>query len=180
MNTLMNVHKPKGEQGFTLIELMIAIAIVGVLAAIAVPQFTNYLARARVSEAVNLAQSCKTGFLEFYSTRGTFPVNAAEAGCTTVQTENVQSITVAGGTAPRITVTLVNAAPLPAQIRGARIVLQPLATPGTPGAVAPLATEGTVVAGWNCAALAGGNNNNRIAAAGQVFIPSVCNNPART
>ena len=160
-------------RGFTLIELMIAIAIIGVLAAIAIPQFTNYLARARVSEALNLAQSCRTSFVEFYSTRGTFPTSVAEAGCNSTPTENVASLNVTGGQNPRITVALANAAPIPEPIRGARIVLQPL----DGGAATPTrADEGDVIGRWHCAALAQGGQN-QIDAAGQPMIPSICNNP---
>ncbi|KPQ24964.1 MAG: type IV pilus assembly protein PilA [Halomonas sp. HL-48] len=68
------------QQGFTLIELMIVVAIIGVLASIAVPQYQNYTARAQVSEAFNLASAYKTTMSEFYAVRGRFPVSNEEAG----------------------------------------------------------------------------------------------------
>ncbi|KPQ18951.1 pilin [Halomonas sp. HL-93] len=70
----------KIQQGFTLIELMIVVAIIGVLASIAIPQYQNYTARAQVSEAFNLASAYKTTMSEFYSVRGRFPDSNEEAG----------------------------------------------------------------------------------------------------
>ena len=144
MNDVTTLKREKTAQGFTLIELMIAIAIVGVLAAIAVPQFSSYLARARVSEAINYAQSCKTGFIEFYATRGTFPTSVAEAGCTDIATDNIANVTVTGDSSPSIVVTLANAAPLPEAIRGHRITLQPM------GSNNSLAAEGQNILDWHC------------------------------
>ena len=73
----------KQQQGFTLIELMIVIAIVGILAAIALPAYQDYTVRAKVSEAmVNLAEG-KTTIAEFYAANNAFPENAASAGINT-------------------------------------------------------------------------------------------------
>nr|ADI23793.1 Tfp pilus assembly protein, major pilin PilA [uncultured gamma proteobacterium HF4000_47G05] len=66
--------------GFTLIELMIVVAIIGVLAAIAIPQYQNYVARAQASEAFSLASGAKTAVAEYFMLNGTFPADNGTAG----------------------------------------------------------------------------------------------------
>ena len=70
----------KKQQGFTLIELMIVVAIIGILAAIAIPAYQDYTIRAQVSEGLNLTGACKAAVTEFYQDQGTFPADNAEAG----------------------------------------------------------------------------------------------------
>jgi len=71
------------QKGFTLIELMIVVAIIAILAAIAIPAYQNYLIRAQVSEGSVLADGAKTAMAEFYSNLGHFPLNNASAGLAT-------------------------------------------------------------------------------------------------
>ena len=66
------------EKGFTLIELMIVVAIIGILAAVAVPAYQDYIARAQVSEAVSLATGSKTPMSEYYNEKGFWPAKATD------------------------------------------------------------------------------------------------------
>ena len=77
----------KKQQGFTLIELMIVVAIIGILAAIAIPAYQDYTIRAQVSEGLNLAGGAKAAVSEFTMDRGTFPADNSEAGIATVPTD---------------------------------------------------------------------------------------------
>lgn len=68
------------QQGFTLIELMIVVAIIGILAAVAIPQYQDYTIRTQVTEGLNLAAEAKSSIGDFYSARGRLPDNNASAG----------------------------------------------------------------------------------------------------
>ncbi|EMU0818433.1 pilin [Neisseria gonorrhoeae] len=92
MNTL--------QKGFTLIELMIVIAIVGILAAVALPAYQDYTARAQVSEAILLAEGQKSAVTEYYLNHGKWPSDNSAAGVanpTEIKGKYVQSVTVAKG-----------------------------------------------------------------------------------
>ncbi|HFB3355273.1 TPA: pilin [Neisseria gonorrhoeae] len=93
MNTL--------QKGFTLIELMIVIAIVGILAAVALPAYQDYTARAQVSEAILLAEGQKSAVTEYYLNNGEWPKDNTSAGVasspTDIKGKYVQSVTVANG-----------------------------------------------------------------------------------
>jgi type IV pilus assembly protein PilA len=87
------------QKGFTLIELMIVVAIIGILAAIAIPAYQDYTVRARVSEAVTAAGAARTSVAEYWNTTGLFPEDNAEAGLgdpETYASREVASITIDG------------------------------------------------------------------------------------
>jgi type IV pilus assembly protein PilA len=69
----------KVQKGFTLIELMIVIAIIGILAAIAIPAYQNYTIRSQVTEGLSLADGWKTGISEYYAQHGSFPLGSTTA-----------------------------------------------------------------------------------------------------
>ncbi|ENY1172151.1 pilin, partial [Neisseria gonorrhoeae] len=92
MNTL--------QKGFTLIELMIVIAIVGILAAVALPAYQDYTARAQVSEAILLAEGQKSAVTEYYLNHGKWPEDNGDAGVASASKiigKYVQKVEVAKG-----------------------------------------------------------------------------------
>ena len=87
----------KVQQGFTLIELMIVVAIVGILAAIAIPAYQDYTVRAKVTEGLSLANAAKIAVEDTWTSSGAAPANASSAGYTFVATSLVSGITITNG-----------------------------------------------------------------------------------
>ncbi|MFB1490585.1 MULTISPECIES: pilin [unclassified Thiocapsa] len=88
----------KIQQGFTLIELMIVVAIIGILAAIALPAYQDYTIRAKMSECIGVAGACKTAVTEFYTSMARMPGTAGSAGCAESTTAFCGAASVNAGT----------------------------------------------------------------------------------
>ena len=130
------------QKGFTLIELMIVVAIIGILAAIAIPAYQDYTARSQMSEAMSLASGVRTAVSETYQTTGVFPGSNQAAGVATETTINgtyVLSVTVSG--AGIITARMRGAAPVARPIWNAELTL-------TPDVATDPASQGSIR--WTC------------------------------
>jgi len=119
----------KLQKGFTLIELMIVVAIIGILAAIAIPAYQDYTIRAQVSEGMTLAAAAKAAVAETYLNTGVAPVNREEAGMSGNATDTfgkyVASVDVANG---NINVTFGNEANATLVSTGPVLTLKPFLT----------------------------------------------------
>lgn len=143
----MRISKQKG---FTLIELMIVIAIIGILAAIALPAYQNYLARSQMSEGLLLASGQKSAVTETKANKGVWPTSNAEAGIAApsdITGKYVEKVEiVASGV---ITATIRNVDGVSDRIRGRQLSLTPSETNGSYT--------------WSCSSTAG-----------NLYLPAVC------
>jgi type IV pilus assembly protein PilA len=119
----------KMQKGFTLIELMIVIAILGILIAIALPAYQDYTIRAKVSEGLNLAAAAKLASSETRLSNGTWPASVAAAGYISPKTVIVDSIDIPAAR----TITIKYA--LPAEITNKTLVLEGSITSNSGGSV---------------------------------------------
>jgi type IV pilus assembly protein PilA len=139
----------KYQQGFTLIELMIVIAILGILMAIAIPAYQDYTVRAKVSEGMNVSGAAKLAVAETMQTKGTWPAANTDAGLPpagSINGNNVQSVTVGAG---KLTIAFKNEPKLNSDV----LVLSPSFVGGS--------------VTWNCKAAAGTTVQSK-------YLPSAC------
>ena len=87
----------KTQSGFTLIELMIVVAILGILAAIAIPAYQDYVVRSKMAEPIAAIAACKTSVAEYASVKNAYPADIIAAGCSDIQTTYLASLTVTDG-----------------------------------------------------------------------------------
>lgn len=121
--------KAQMQKGFTLIELMIVVAIIGILAAIALPAYQDYMGRSQMTEAMTLASGAKTSVAEFYSNKGRLPGNNESAGlAATIAGKYVNGVTV--GNTGKITATM-KASDVAAGLASLQLVLSPATSAGS-------------------------------------------------
>jgi len=130
------------QQGFTLIELMIVVAIIGILAAVALPAYQDYTARAKVSEVVLAASSCRTTITEAVQASPTPTVDLTDV-CTFNPSQYV-----AGGTVdPATGIITVEAQNVNAAVNGNSVRLAPFVGNA---ALDPAADGGSAISRWDC------------------------------
>ena len=159
------------QQGFTLIELMIVIAIIGILAALAIPAYQDYLIRSQASEGLAMASAAKASVAEYYANKGVWPATNSAAGigaATDIKGKYVQSILVSGG---GILVTYGFEAN-DANLDDKTVGLQPGASDN--GDVIWRCANGPDPSGWGASAAQIGTRPDQSNEVAGKYVPSVC------
>jgi type IV pilus assembly protein PilA len=123
------------QKGFTLIELMIVVAIIGILAAVALPAYQDYTARSQVSEAIVLFEGPKGGISEYWSNKGVYPTTNGSAGvaaAASISGKYVSNVAISGtSTAAVVTATMKGTGKVAKGIEDGQIILSPTTTAGS-------------------------------------------------
>lgn len=163
------------QKGFSLIELMIVIAILGILAVIALPAYQDYTARAQVSEAILLMEGQKSAVVEYYADKGKWPTSNTEAGIAAaadIKGKYVAKVEVGGDGV--ITATM-KTADVNKEIEGKTVSLTPHATTATTttaGGTSSATANGSFT--WTCSTPGGKDG------VATKFLPSSCRPDATT
>jgi type IV pilus assembly protein PilA len=129
------------QKGFTLIELMIVVAIIGILAAVAIPAYQDYLNRSKMTEVLSAVSACKTSVAEYSAAKNVLPANITESGCSNATTQYVNKLDVVAGGVIEATIQNIAA-------EGAKVVQMAPSKTAMPTFTA--AANGDPILGWRC------------------------------
>jgi len=122
----------KVQQGFTLIELMIVVAIIGILASVAIPAYQDYIARSQLSEALSLSEGPKTAISEYWGSNGSYPTGNFTAGvAATISGNYVSSVTILSGSNAGVIEATMSSSGVSSGIQGKKLQISPLTTAGS-------------------------------------------------